>query len=127
MPVFIDARLPVHVPPAGAALPDAALPNSALTDALLIEAEGPDDAARPGAPAVARFRPDPAAHAAGCACCAGQGPAAAALTRLFLARARGTAPLFARVRVHAATEAGRAAILNALENDAMVAGRYRLG
>jgi hypothetical protein len=111
MPIFIDARIPVVFAPAGAA---------GGGDALLIEGDG----AAPDGLAVARFSVAMPGHAVGCACCAPRGPAAAALHRLFLARARGTAAFFARVVVTAGPE-GEAAVRQALTGDAFVAGRYR--
>jgi hypothetical protein len=63
-------------------------------------------------------------HIAGCSCCPPRGPAADALSRLFRARATGTAPFFNRVIV-LASPAGESAIRAALITDALTAARYR--
>jgi len=60
-------------------------------------------------------------HGAGCACCAPRPALARALARLFLARARGEAPLFRRVIV--AGEA--AAVVAAIAADPVSAARFR--
>jgi hypothetical protein len=106
-----DARLPVVFGDIALAGPD---------DALLIEGEAP---APPGRP-VARFTPGPLRwHAAGCACCAPRAAAAAALGRLFLARARGDISFFRRV---IAVVTDQAAVRAAIAGDALAAGRFRL-
>jgi len=64
-------------------------------------------------------------HVIGCACCTLRGPAADALGRMFMARARGEAPFFARVIVLASPE-GEAAIRDALAQDVVTQARYRL-
>ena len=112
MPIFIDARIPVIFAPATTAVDG---------DALLTEG----DAAAPEGVPVARFSAELPGHALGCACCAGRSPVAAALHRLFLARARGTAAFFARVVVACGPE-GEAAVRQALAEDGFVGGRYRL-
>jgi hypothetical protein len=66
-------------------------------------------------------------HPMGCACCQPRSPAAIALDRLFLARLRGQAPWFKEVLAVAATAAGRAAILAALERDSVTSARFRVG
>ncbi len=113
-----DARIPVLI---GA--PD---PGDAAT-ALLVEGEPP---AAPGR-AVAGFVLAPslhptARHPPGCPCCAPRTPAAQALARLFLARARGDGPPFAQVLAVPRTEAGAAAIREALAADLLAAARFRL-
>jgi hypothetical protein len=93
---------------------------------------GPDDAlltdGTATAPIVARFAPLPdvtaaGAHPAGCACCVARSPAADALTRLFLARARRDVAFFHRV---VAVVGNPEAVRDALRTDAMVTGRFRL-
>lgn len=89
-------------------------------DAVLIEGDG----VAPEAAAVERFRLEAnPLHGIGCLCCAPRGPAAEALGRLFLARARGTAPLFSRVAV-VASPAGVSAVRAALEGDAVTRARF---
>ena len=106
-----DARLPVVFGDIAMAGPD---------DALLIEGDAP---APPGL-AVARFAPGPLAwHAAGCACCTPRAAAAAALGRLYLARARNEVAFFRRV---VAVVSDPAAIRAALAGDALAGGRYRV-
>jgi hypothetical protein len=100
MPIFVDARIQVVFAEAASAGPD---------DALLVADDAPE---RPG-------------HAAGCTCCAPRGAVAEALSRLFLARARGEAPFFRRVVVAAGPEA-ETRVRAALDRDAFLAGRYRL-
>ncbi|WP_201728747.1 hypothetical protein [Acidocella sp. C78] len=75
--------------------------------------------------AVARFGVAPArpGHGIGCACCVPRGPAALALTELFLGRARGTLPDFAAVVVVADTN-GEAAVRTALETDILLRARF---
>jgi len=64
-------------------------------------------------------------HFAGCACCTLRGPAADALTAMFQARARATAPFFARVIVLASPE-GEAAIRDAAATDVVTRARFRV-
>lgn len=89
-------------------------------DAVLVEGGGTAGAAA----VVERFRlvVDPM-HGVGCACCAPRGPAAVALGRLFLARARGEVGWFSRVVVMA-SDAGAAAVRAALAEDAVVMARF---
>jgi hypothetical protein len=111
---FLDARVPVafgdavEVTPETALLVegDAAVPEGAIAMHFTVPAPGSD-------------------HPAGCACCIPRGPAAEALTRLFLGRARAELPWFGRVHVIAAA-AGRQAVLAALEEDPVVSARFRL-
>jgi hypothetical protein len=95
----------------------------AANEALLIEGLG---VASPGA-AVAHFRlaRPRRGHSLGCACCVPRGPAAEALGRLFVARARGEVAWFAAVAV-LATPAGEAAVRAALQQDRLCAGRFRV-
>lgn len=107
-----DARIPVAF--GGQPGPD---------DAFLVE----DGQKMPGAAYAVRFAPagGKPGHVAGCACCTLRGPAADALRRMFLARARGEAPFFARVIVLASSD-GAAAIRDALTQDVVTQARYRL-
>jgi hypothetical protein len=66
-------------------------------------------------------------HLPGCACCAPRDQAAEALGRLFLARARGAAPMFRRVVAATTTEAGADAVRRALREDRVASARFRLG
>jgi hypothetical protein len=106
-----DDRVAVHFGPAAA------------DEAVLIEGDAGDACGRP----VARFRLSPAlaGHAPGCACCAPRDPAAQALGRLFLARARGEVAWFRSVAV-LATPAGEAAVRAALAHDHVSSCRFRL-
>ncbi len=108
-----DPRIPVLI--------GGADPGDAAT-ALLVEGE---PAAVPGR-AVAGFVLVPSRHPLGCPCCAPRTPAARALARLFLARARGDGPAFARVLALPRTEAGATAIRDALATDLLAAARFRL-
>jgi hypothetical protein len=116
--VFIDARVPVRLSPAGEPPADAA---------FLLEGDGKaPEGAGPSAP-VARFTPPaPSGHAIGCACCTPRGPVAEALGRLFLARARGEVGFFRSVIARPASAAGEAAIRAALADDPLVSARFRL-
>ncbi len=62
-------------------------------------------------------------HVPGCACCVGRGPLAAALGRLFIARAKGEVGFFRRVVVTGADAAVRAG----LAEDTLVSARFRIG
>jgi hypothetical protein len=64
------------------------------------------------------------AHAVGCTCCQPRAPLAAALGRLFLARARGAMPFFSRVIVPCAPD-DEAALVAALAADPVTAARFR--
>ena len=64
-------------------------------------------------------------HDAGCACCAGRSPAAQALGRLFMQRARGEVAFFRRVLIEG--HAAEAAVRAALQSDPVAAARFRLG
>jgi hypothetical protein len=106
-----DDRVAVHFgPPA----PD---------EAVLVE--GDASAARGQPIAWFRLSPALAGHAPGCACCVPRHPAAQALSRLFLARARGEVAWFRSVAV-LATLAGEAAVRAALADDQVSSGRFRL-
>ena len=66
------------------------------------------------------------AHPAGCPCCAARGSVARALSRLFLARARGDVPLFQEVIAVTASPRGEAAIRTALLSDPLASAWFRL-
>lgn len=109
-----DSRIPVHF---------GALSDAEPGIALLIEGDTP---APPGA-AYARFMVrSPFGHTTGCTCCAPRGPAAEALTRLFLAGVRGVAGPFRGVVAVASSKAGRRAVRVALDADPLSAARFRL-
>ncbi|WP_135466299.1 hypothetical protein [Crenalkalicoccus roseus] len=116
----LDARIPVTVITDPDDLPAALAGRPA---ALLAEAPGPPS---PLAAAAAAFAPGES-HPAGCACCAGRPPAAAALDALFQARVRGRCPWFERVVALVPSAAGRAALAAALRTDAVTAARFRPG
>jgi len=108
----MDARVPVVFGELAAAGPE---------DGLLIEGDAPAPAGR----AVARFTAGPLSwHAPSCACCVPRAAAAAALGRLYLARARGEVAFFRRV---VAVVNDPEAVRAALAEDRLAAGRYRLG
>ena len=93
-----------------------------MDDAFLAEGAGPASCGY-----VEHFTLPPAkfGHIAGCGCCTPRGPAAAALARMFRARATGAAPFFKRVIVFASPQ-GEAAIREALAGDVLAASRYSL-
>ena len=106
----LDARIPVAV------VKDGVLPPG--RPAAWLGAAPPS-----GAVASEPLPVTAAQHQAACACCAGRSPAAQALDRLFLARARATCPWFDRVAV---PEAEAAEVLLALREDSVAAARFRL-
>ena len=118
----LDARLPVVIvaDAAGLAGALAAGPKAAVL------AEAPPPPTPAGAAALASFDPV-VPHAAGCACCGGRPPVAAALDRLFQARVRGACPWFERVVALVGTPAGREAVASALSDDAVTTARFRVG
>lgn len=67
---------------------------------------------------------DAPGHDVGCACCAARTPAAQALGRLFIQRARGEVAFFRRVLVEGQTL--EAAVRTALQSDPVAAARFRL-
>ena len=79
---------------------------------------GPSDVVQPVPPAGA------ARHGAGCTCCRPRAPLAAALARLFVARARGDLPFIARVIVPCAP-AQDADLAATLAADPVTAARFR--
>ena len=63
-------------------------------------------------------------HDSGCVCCVTRTPAAQALGRLFMQRARGEVDFFCRVLVDG--RAAEAAVRAALQSDPVAAARFRL-
>jgi hypothetical protein len=120
MPWSLDARIPL-VTVADAAGLAAALAGGKPAAVLVDEPVR----ALPGAVTLEVFDASEAGHAAACACCAGRGPAALALDRLFQARVRSACPWFDRVVALAGTERARAEIAAALREDALTAARFR--
>lgn len=109
----IDARIPVSILPAAAALEGAL---AAGRPAAVVGMGGRVDLA---------FLASTASHTVSCACCQGRTPAAQALDQLFQARARGTRPWFDRVLV--LPEGGaEAEIRAALRDDPVASARFRL-
>jgi|HubBroStandDraft_4_1064222.scaffolds.fasta_scaffold700081_2 hypothetical protein len=103
-------------------------------DALLIEGDAPaagiaprDGDAPADRPVVARFMLPVRAptHPLGCICCAPRGPVAEALSRLFLARARGEVPWFRSVVAVTRSVAGADAVRAALAADVVTTARFR--
>jgi hypothetical protein len=102
------------------------LADAPASAALLIEHAAATADQRPTSAAVAHFSLPATSHALGCACCLPRGPVSLALGRLFLARARGEAPLFDTVVAVTRSAAGRAAVCAALEADVLTRARFRL-
>lgn len=94
--------------------------------AVLVEDGVPADTLLPAAIPVARFALPATSHPLGCACCLPRGPVAVALGRLFLARARGEAPLFDTVIAVTRGAAGAVAVRTALTDDVVTSARFRL-
>ena len=114
MTLFLDARLPLCFGSASA---------GGSGTALLVEGEMPV----PDGVALARFTPGPVTlHPGGCACCAARSSAAEALSRLFLARARGDVAFFHSVIAVVSGADGRGAVLAALAADPATTARFRL-
>ncbi len=127
----LDARIPLVTVADAAGLATAlgrGRPAAVLAEApaVGVAAGGVPEGAT-GAVALESFEAVASAHAAACTCCAGRGPAAAALDRLFQARVRGKVSWFERVVALAETQAGREAIAQALTQDALTAARFRAG
>jgi hypothetical protein len=116
----LDARVPVVIVADAEAL-EAAL---AAGPSAAVLAEAPPLPMPAGAAALASFDPV-MPHLAGCGCCGGRPPAAAALDRLFQARVRGACPWFDRVVAHVETPEAREAVALALRDDAVTAARFR--
>ena len=108
--MFIDARVPVVFGEISDAGPD---------DALLIDG----DAEAPEGRVVVRLGNEPT-HVQGCVCCVPRSAAGSALAGLFLARGRGTVTFFRRV---VAVTHDRAAVVEAIENDMLASGWFRVG
>jgi len=68
----------------------------------------------------------PAAHAPGCSCCLGRDPWADVLAGGFIAMMKGALPRFDRVVLRADVSAAER-VLNLLDQDRMLAARYRAG
>ena len=127
----LDARIPVHVVPPGAPLPEAdpqALLVVVAPELPAGDADGTTGRA-PGWMAVRQVAAEDlvaTSHPAGCACCTARSPLALLLSSLFEQRARGTLDLFRRVWMTG--PAGLAeAVPVLLASDPVVAGRYRPG
>jgi hypothetical protein len=112
----LDARIPV-------AFGTIAELAGGPATALLVEA--PPAPLPPGAVAQVSFAPG-FGHGAGCGCCGGRSAAAAALDRLFEARARAGCAWFERVLVFVETAEARAEVAAALREDAATSARFRL-
>jgi hypothetical protein len=91
-------------------------------DALLLEGRGAD---APGRAWFTVTAPHAPLHTGGCACCAPRNEAGQALARLWLGRARGEGPFFARVVAVTATAAGRDAVVSALAADPLASACFR--
>jgi hypothetical protein len=118
---WLDARIPLEIVTDQAAL---AIALAAGSPAAVL-AEAPPPALPASAVALVSFDLSGPAHALGCACCAGRGPAATALDRLFQARVRGACRWFDRVVALAETDLARAELAAALKDDALTAARFR--
>jgi hypothetical protein len=113
MPWSVDARIPVRF---------GSLENAPAGVALLVEGDAPIGAGV----VIERFTvPVEAPHPVGCICCAARSPAAQALARLFLTRARGEVEMFCEVVV-VATPEGEAVVRATLEGDPLVSAWFRL-
>ena len=110
--MFIDARVPVVFGGIEDAGPD---------DALLLDG---DMEVPEGKVAVRLSAGSAPAHATGCVCCVPRSAAGSALAGLFLARGRGTVTFFRRV---VAVTEDRAAVVEAIENDMLASGWFRVG
>jgi hypothetical protein len=109
---MIDARLPLAFGREDDAGP---------ADALLIEGEGAAAATRDYFTAAPET-----GHPANCACCLPRNAAGMALSRLLLARARAHGARFNRVIAVTHTEGGRAAVIQAVEQDPLASACFRL-
>jgi hypothetical protein len=112
MALMLDARLPVAF---------GQEPDAGPTDALLLEGEGEPTPGRDWFTASSAT-----GHPAGCACCLPRNAAGQALSRLLLARARTHGPRFARVIAVTQTQAGRMAVLEALQTDPLASSCFVL-
>lgn len=113
MPSIIDGRIPVAF---AASVPQAS------REVLLVEGDAPV----PAGTIVERFLAEKGRHPVGCVCCRPRSPAAQALSRLYLAYARGEISSISGVLVLTATEAARDSIVAALEADVVLRARFRL-
>ncbi len=99
-------------------------------EAVMVERSGlsSDDGSRAG-PGTTYFsvqEQERKGHTYGCLCCTPRDPVAAALNRLFLARAKGEMAWFTRVVALVQTVPGRLAVTQAIASDPLVAARFRL-
>jgi len=111
-------------PPADPRIPILFGAQPGPTDAILVESGQPT----PETAYAVTFTlaPTTAGHPYGCTCCTPRGPAADALSAMFQARARATAPFFTRI-IALTSPTGETAIRDALAHDLMTRSRYRLG
>jgi hypothetical protein len=116
----LDARIPIVIAADPAALADAL----ATGPPAAVLAEAPPPALPVRAVALASFDAI-LTHSAGCGCCNGRPPAAAALDRLFQARVRNACPWFERVVALVETAEAGVAVASALRDDAVTAARFR--
>ncbi len=108
--MLIDARIPVLIG------------SGAVAErAVLIEG-----APVPAGVAGARFDLT-SSHAPNCSCCTSRSPVAEALASLFTRRARGEVAFFRAVQAVGLSDAGRAALMDALANDPVASARFRIG
>jgi hypothetical protein len=110
LPAFIDARLPVFFADAD---------QAAAEDGVLLEGEGESVPGRD-------YFEVTEGHPVGCACCAPRNGAGVALSRLLLARARGKGPFFRRVVAVVRSEAGRDAVVHAIDTDPLASACFVL-
>jgi len=112
----LDTRIPLAL---------CAAPALADGVATVLLVEAPPGPLPAGAVAQASFSPGPA-HAPACGCCGGRSAAAAALERLFEARAEARCGWFDRVLAVVETAEAAAEVTAALREDAALAARFRL-
>ena len=127
----LDARIPVHVVPPGAPLPEADPQALLVVAGPELPAGGADGTGgrTAGWMAVRQVAAEglvATPHPAGCACCTARSPLALLLSSLFEQRARGTLALFRRVWITGPDSLAEAVPV-LLASDPVVAGRYRHG
>lgn len=117
----LDARIPLRL--ISPHLLGAALRGAPAT-ALLVEGAELENMA---APAVfqLRFKSGDLRHKLDCNCCAGRGPAAEALDRMFQARIRSQCAWFEQVIGVVQSAEARAEVLDALVQDPLAKARFR--
>lgn len=121
MPWSLDARIPLRLlspVQLGVALKDAP------ATALLVEGAELEHLAAAAVLQVP-FVPGGAQHKVECSCCAGRGPVAEALDRMFQARIRGRCPWFDQVIGVVGTAAARSEVLEVLQQDPLARARFR--